>query len=235
MSKMQAELIDRMGDDLTVVNSARVSFQTVSTELKERDKKLIKYLASHDHWTPFAHVQLSFRVKAPIFIARQMVKHQVGLVWNEVSRRYVDSEPEFYSPTAWRGRPDGSIKQGSGGIVDLSSWHGTELGALLRQEDGDARDTWSLDGEVEEIGAYVLELYKKLLAAGVAPEQARIILPQSTMTEWVWSGSLVAFARIVKQRTHEGAQEEAKELALLIKDEIESVSELETSWLALLK
>ena len=101
MSKMQAELIDRMGDDLTVVNSARVSFQTVSTELKERDKKLIKYLASHDHWTPFAHVQLSFRVKAPIFIARQMVKHQVGLVWNEVSRRYVDSEPEFYSPTAW--------------------------------------------------------------------------------------------------------------------------------------
>ena len=184
---MQAELIDRMGDDLTVVNSARVSFQTVSTELKERDKKLIKYLASHDHWTPFAHVQLSFRVKAPIFIARQMVKHQVGLVWNEVSRRYVDSEPEFYMPFIWRGKPDNK-KQGS----------------------SDEEIEYDVSGTMQ----YVKETYNNLLKAGVAPEMARMVLPQNMMTEWYWTGSLMAFARVCNLRNKEDSQEETRVITL---------------------
>ena len=136
ISNMKVELIDRMGTDLTVVNAARVSFdktsgwevehddfrnETVLT-LSERDAKLIDYLAKHNHWSPFAHTSIQVRVKAPIFVARQLVKHQVGGVWNEVPRRYVDSEPEFYLPEVWRGRPEGSMKQGSSGEVDLVAY-----------------------------------------------------------------------------------------------------------------
>jgi len=109
---MEVDLIDHMGSDLTVVNAARVSFAKESKEFSDKDEKLINYLAKHNHWSPFGHCSLQFRIKAPVFVARQLVKHQVGLVWNEVSRRYVDDEPEFYIPEKWRLRAENK-KQGS--------------------------------------------------------------------------------------------------------------------------
>ena len=115
---MEVTLIDKMGTDLSVVNAARVSYSKTKDTFEGKDEKLIKYLAEHEHWSPFAHASLQFRIKAPIFVARQLVKHQVGLVWNEVSRRYVDDAPELYKPDSWRGRPQNS-KQGSDGEVEL--------------------------------------------------------------------------------------------------------------------
>ena len=115
---MDVELIDKMGSDLSVVNAARVSFAKIKDELDDNDEKLIKYLAVHGHWSPFAHASLSFRIRAPVFVARQLVKHQVGLSWNEVSRRYVSYEPELYKIDEWRGKPVDS-KQGSAGVIEL--------------------------------------------------------------------------------------------------------------------
>ena len=117
---MEVTLVDQMGTDLSVVNAARVSYAKTKDAFDVvKDEKLIKYLAEHEHWSPFAHASLQFRIKAPVFVARQLVKHQVGLVWNEVSRRYVDDEPEFYAPEVWRGRPKNS-KQGSDGEVNTA-------------------------------------------------------------------------------------------------------------------
>jgi len=128
VAKQSVEYVDHMGSDLSVVNAARVSFAKQSVwqndsdgwiegKLYDKDAKLISYLAKHGHWSPFAHNSISLRIKAPIFVARQLVKHQVGLVWNEVSRRYVDDEPEFYFPDVWRGKPE-NAKQGSSGIIE---------------------------------------------------------------------------------------------------------------------
>jgi len=114
---MKVELVDTMGSCLSVVNAARVSFDKFSYKLDEKDERLLSYLAEHDHWSPFAHTSLQFRIKAPIFVARQLGKHQVGLSWNEVSRRYVDGDPEFYNPTTWRGKPANDNKQGSDGEI----------------------------------------------------------------------------------------------------------------------
>ena len=185
---MEVTLIDKMGDDLTVVNAARVSYSKVSKSFSTQDERLIKYLADHKHWSPFAHAFLQFRIKAPVFVARQLVKHQVGLVWNEVSRRYVDDEPEFYVPTSWRGRPKNS-KQGSDGEV---------------QTDEEYYNRY-LNG---------CQLYYSLLLnQGVAPEQARMVLPQSTMTEWIWSGSVYAFARVCNLRCKPDTQKETQDVA----------------------
>jgi len=120
ISKMQVDLIDKLGSDLSVVNAARVSFNKESVEFSDSDNKLIKYLAKHNHWSPFAHAFVSLRIKAPIFVARQLAKHQVGLSWNEVSRRYVDDEPAFWFPEVWRGKPV-NAKQGSEGEIE-NSW-----------------------------------------------------------------------------------------------------------------
>lgn len=206
---MTVEYVDHMGTDLSVVNAARVSFDKMSDWevssnakfpgdeevhiLAEKDEKLIKYLAEHNHWSPFAHCSISLRCKAPIFVARQLVKHQVGLSWNEVSRRYVDSEPEFFLPKEWRGKPV-NAKQGSNGIVDMR-WF-----------------------DFENILNVSFQAYKALLTTGVAPEQARMILPQNTMTEWIWTGSLYAFARVCKQRLDAHAQQETREVAQMISD-----------------
>jgi thymidylate synthase (FAD) len=200
---IKVELLDTMGSDLTVANVARVSFDKQSEweydlEKAERilpakDIKLINYLAEHDHWSPFAHCFASFRIKAPLFVARQLVKHQVGLSWNEVSRRYVDSEPEFWIPKELRGRAE-NVKQGSGEA--LSS----------------LQNTWGI-WEIEESTRMALDTYNDLLKRGVAPEQARMVLPLNTMTEWVWSGSLMAFARVCKQRLDPHAQAECREVA----------------------
>lgn len=218
---MKVELIDSMGSDLSVVNAARVSFAKESDweyaydnhdghgpgTLSEKDQKLIRYLATHGHWTPFAHAFLSFRIKAPIFVARQLVKHQVGLAWNEVSRRYVDDEPEFFFPEVWRGKPV-NAKQGSDGIVDLTG-------------------IW-----VEYPVTQCLDMYIWLLEKGVAPEQARMVLPQNTMTEFIWSGSLAAFARVVRLRTDPHAQLETQEIAKQINGLVPT--EFNYSWKALI-
>ena len=184
---MKVDFIDKMGSDLSVVNAARVSFAKVKKDLDAKDDKLIKYLAHWGHWSPFAHATMSFRIKAPIFVARQLVKHQVGLSWNEVSRRYVDDQPEFYMIDEWRSRPDKSIKQGSGDRV--------------------------IKYDINHAVNIAKETYNDMLEEGIAPEMARMILPQNMMTEWIWSGTLYAFARVCNLRLDGHAQEETRFIA----------------------
>jgi len=209
-----------MGDDLSVVNAARVSFGKKSKlvctnlvlgtyDMSNGDKKLIKYLASHKHLSPFGHCFASFHIKAPIFVARQLVKHKF-LRWNEISRRYVDDEPEFFVPDVWRGR-SADKKQGSAGEVEL----GTLDAAIVSDSPYDA-----------------LSAYKALLKSGVAPEQARMVLPQSTMTEWYWSGSLDAFADMCRLRTSGDTQAETQEVAWQIYREMDKL--FPVAWDALL-
>ena len=208
---MKVKLVDKMGTDLSVVNAARVSFAKESewdrpdlyeNQLKDSDIKLIQYLAKHNHWSPFAHTSLQFHIKAPIFVARQLVKHQVGLVWNEVSRRYVDDEPEFYIPQVWRKRPDKSIKQGS--------------------------SDETTDYDITPIIMYVSESYNNMLNKNIAPEMARMILPQNLYTEWYWSGTLYAFSRVCNLRCAKDTQSETREIANGIRDICSS--EFPTSW-----
>lgn len=197
IAKMSVELVDCMGTDLSVVNAARVSFDKESFEFSDKDSKLINYLAKHNHWSPFAHTCLSFRIKAPIFVARQLAKHQVGGAWNEVSRRYVDSEPEFYFPEYWRKKAD-NVKQGSSEeSVDVE--YGVSSLYYKNIPEDIVRDS--------------LESYKDMLKLGVCPEQARIILPQNTMTTWIWTGSLAFFARVCKLRLDSHTQKETQEVA----------------------
>lgn len=222
-SEMQVEYVDHMGSDVNVVNAARVSFaKEVEDFNAEKDTKLINYLAKHNHWSPLAHTSISIRIKAPIFMARQFVKHQIGLVWNEESRRYIDEEPEFYFPKVWRNKPE-NVKQGSAGTHNMEVLYGTN------GKDG-CRD---LVYEVLEVVEESLDLYNSLIKEGVAPEQARMILPQNTMTNWIWTGSLVAFARIVKLRIEEHAQIEAQELAVKIEEVVEPLYPV--SWKALME
>ena len=200
---MDVELVDHMGSDLTVVNAARVSFGKRKKEFTEGDKKLIAFLAKHGHWSPFGHCSVQFHIKAPVFVARQLVKHQIGLTWNEISRRYVDTEVEFYDVDKWRGRAEDK-KQGSSG--EEIEW-----------VDGNEEvSTTSLQTEIETLAEYN---YNWMLRAGVAPEQARMILPQSMMTEWYWSGTLYAFARVCNLRCAEDAQYETRIVANLINEE----------------
>lgn len=189
---MTVELLDVFGDDLTVVNAARVSFAKESLEMKDNDKKLIYYLAKHNHVTPFFHPQVRFRLKMPIFVAREWFRHQIGFARNEVSRRYVDSDPEFWVPTLLRER-DTNKKQGS--KDEPIKFNGHCLAKIRHHTDAS------------------LTLYKDLLAHGVCPEQARAVLPQSMMTEFIETGSLAAYARLYKLRTDPTAQREIQELA----------------------
>ena len=195
MSLSEVSLIDHMGSDLTVVNAARVSFGKKKTEFTDGDAKLIKYLADHNHWSPFGHCSVQFHIKAPVFVARQLVKHQIGLTWNEISRRYVDFPPEFYDVDVWRGRPFDKKQGSSDNTVE---WVNRD------------RRTDTLKSEVENIA---LKNYNTMIEAGVAPEQARMILPQSMMTEWYWSGTLYAFARVCNLRCSPDAQIESKKVA----------------------
>ncbi len=222
IAEIDATLVDSMGTDLSVVNAARVSFakesdwevREVSNEgsmnftltLSEKDGKLINYLAKHKHITPFMHCFATFRMKAPIFVARQLVKHQIGLSWNEESRRYIDEEPEFWFPKEWRARPDGSIKQGSG----------EEIVKFV-----------SINGAAE----YALNIYNELLERNVAPEQARMVLPLNTMTNWIWSGSLAAWARVANLRLDPHAQKECQDIVKGIDEQCAKVWPV--SWAAL--
>jgi len=208
---MKAEYISHMGSDLTVVNAARVSFDKESNiHGSQSDAKLIKYLAKHQHWTPFSHPQITMRYTVPIFVARQEFKHIVGFTRNEVSRRYVDDTPEFYVPDVWRSRPEGSVKQGSGGAVEETKYLNEWYAYTVR---------------------LALEDYQYLLEEGVAPEQARMVLPQSMYTSYYITGSLTAFARMVKQRTDPNAQVEIQELAQSVANVIEPL--FPVSWEAL--
>lgn len=211
LADMKVEYVDHLGSDINVVNAARVSFAKEVKEFDlEKDTKLINYLARHNHFTPLAHTAVTIRVKAPIFMARQFVKHQIGLVWNEESRRYIDEEPEFYLPKVLRGRPV-NAKQGSSGDLESSELF-TQM--MLTETKN------------------CLDLYDRLLEENVAPEQARMVLPQNTMTNWMWTGSLVAFSRVVKLRVDEHAQKEAQELGWLINDVVAPLYPV--SWKALM-
>lgn len=200
ISPIEVTYVNHCGSDLTVVNAARVSFHKESTEFVAQDEKLINYLARHKHHSPFNHAFLSFRVKAPVFVARQLVKHKF-MPWNEVSRRYVDDEPEFFLPDTWRARPESSVKQGSGDrtiqICDEDGYNPVD------------HNTWCAN-----------QLYKDLVNRGVAPEQARMVLPQNMMTEWYWSGTLGAFGDMLKLRLDPHTQKESRDVAELIRDEV---------------
>lgn len=194
---MRADLIDSMGSDLTVVNAARVSFDKQHDKFdRDKDARLIRYLANHGHWTPFSHPQITMRETVPIFVARQRFKHMVGFTYNEISRRYVDDEPEFFIPSEWRVRPNGNIKQGSGGILDAD----TEC---------------YVKGDYQNALELCLNCYQFMLSQGVAPEQARMVLPQSMYTSYYVTGSLAAWARAYRQRIDSHAQAEIQELSAM--------------------
>ena len=186
MSLSEVSLIDHMGTDLTIVNAARVSFGKKKTEFTDGDAKLIKFLADHNHWSPFGHCSVQFHIKAPVFVARQLVKHQVGLVWNEVSRRYVDDEPEFYIPERWRLRAENKKQGSSNETIE-----------------------YNINGSMD----FVKTTYDNLLKSGVAPEMARMVLPQNMYTEWYWSGTLMAFARVCNLRCKDDTQKETRQIA----------------------
>lgn len=194
---IKAEYVNHMGSDLTVVNSARVSFNKESSLdsegiLPTGDAKLILYLAKHNHITPFTHPQITLRESIPIFVARQRFKHVVGFTYNEVSRRYVDNTPEFYVPNEWRNRPEGSVKQGSAGISEYSEHHSAAYANHCARS---------------------FAFYQEMIRDGIAPEQARMVLPQSMITSYYVTGSLAAFARAYKQRIDPHAQAEIQMLA----------------------
>ena len=212
---MKAAYIAHMGSDLMVVNSARVSFAKESAleedgRLPKQDSRLISYLAKHNHWTPFSHPQVTMREDVPIFVARQRFKHMVGFTYNEVSRRYVDDSPEFFLPPFWRNRPEGSVKQGSKGVHPKTVEYSEKYLTLLSSAE---------------------MLYTEMINDGVAPEQARMILPQSMFTSYYVTGSLAAWARAYKQRIDPHAQ---IEIQLLGKQWGEIIQPLfPSSWAAL--
>lgn len=202
-----------LGSDIDVVNAAKVSFAKEITELTDKNKRLIHYLARHKHWTPFGQCYVKLRVCVPIFIARQLVKHSIGLCWNEESRRYIDSDPSFFVPKVWHGRPEGSIKQGSGEPIELQEKATLDL----------------LDWYESSI-----ELYTKFLKKyGVCPEQARMVLPLGSNVHFIWSGSLAAWARVYGLRSEENAQKEAQEFADKLSNIIQPLFPI--SWEALTK
>ena len=225
---MDVTLIDSMGSDLSVVNAARVSFAKNSEWesvpeagptpglLQERDEKLIKYLAKHNHWSPFGHASLQFHIKAPVFVARQLVKHQIGLTWNEVSRRYVDDKPDFYHPLIWRGKADDKKQGSSNEEIDINPSHPSGPSLVDDYQQAIRSCRWT---------------YEELLRKGVCPEQARMVLPQSMMTEWDWSGTLYAFARVCNLRCKPDAQIETQ----MVADQIDKLSAdtFPVSWEAL--
>jgi thymidylate synthase (FAD) len=190
---IEVEYIDHCGSDLSTVNAARVSFNKRVSEMSAADEKLIHYLAKHKHLSPFNHCFISVRVKAPIFVARQLVKHEY-IPWNEVSRRYVDNDPEFYIPEVWRNKAD-SVKQGSEGVHRHSMVYTSDADDLCRE---------------------CLSEYQSMIKQGVCAEQARMILPQNVMTEWIGSGTLGAFAKMLGLRLDPHTQKETRDVAELI-------------------
>lgn len=215
---MKVDYIDHMGDDERVADSARVSFDKIASNYsKEQNDKLISFLARNGHFSPFTHPQLTLRYTIPIFVARQEFKHLVGFTRNEVSRRYVDDDPEFFVPDVWRSRPDGSVKQGSGdSFVDTMEMYGY---------------THKVSVSYQALIAHVEAVYRGMILSGVAPEQARMVLPQSMYTSYYITGSLAAFARMYNQRSDNHAQKEIQDLAEMVKDVVQPLYPV--SWEAL--
>jgi len=230
---MKAELIDVMGDDLRVANAARVSFDKESgwdyfeddpelydgklKQLAFKDQKLLNYLAKHNHWTPFSHVMITMRETVPIFVARQRFKHMVGFTYNEVSRRYVSDEPSFFVPSEWRKAAENKKQGSSEETIDRHPLH--------------TKYTYA-EGYANLI-EHVLGLYDDMISGGVAPEQARMVLPQSMYTSYYVTGSLAAWARAYKLRIDPHAQKEIQDLAINWNDIISNIPELRHSWAAL--
>ena len=238
---MKAEYVDSMGSDLSVVNAARVSFDKMSNwvypqpcggcgeqegrrclgclhdfgkpSLKEVDARLIHYLAKHAHWTPFAHTAITLRMSAPVPIRTQCFKHKFGFVENEQSRRYIITRPDLFVPARWRKKPEGNKKQGSGEA--FGPWEQTRFTREYEQKAGDAIDTYIRWTEID----------------GMCPEQARFILPQGVEVQWVWTGSLAAYARFFKLRTDPHAQQEIQDLALQVGEIVKPL--FPVSWEAL--
>ena len=208
---MELTYLTHSGDDLLVVNAARVSFAKESKELSSKDAKLIHYLAEHKHCLPFRHPTVTFRCKAPLFVARQLGKHQVGFSWSEESRRYISSQPEFYFPDKWRKKAD-NVKQGS-------------LDEPVDNEE------YVADIYTQVLG-FIRAAYTELLDNGVAPEQARLVFPSCAMINWVWTGSLLGWAQLYRERSVDSAQVETREFVKLIGKEMEKL--FPVSWTALL-
>lgn len=235
LSDISVEYIQHAGSDLMVANAARVSFDKESdwewvsreptekdmkenfypeypieriefAKLPDRDAKLIKYLANHKHTSPFNHSFITTRIKAPIFVARQLVKHKF-MPWNEVSRRYVDEEPEFYMPKVWRARAD-NVKQGSGEDYKDEMWTTSAFGYVCS----------TVKSETQELCERALDVYQDMLRRGVAPEQARMVLPQNMMTQWYWSGTLGAYCDMLRLRLDPHTQYESRIVAEKIKE-----------------
>lgn len=249
---MKAELIPPvLGTDLDVVDAARVSFNKTSDWgfpceysedikaapcedctcsgrqeglLSTRDQKLIRYLAAHGHWSPFAHCYAKFRCVAPIFVARQLGKHQVGLAWNEVSRRYVDVGVDIWTPgDKWRKQSEDK-KQGSS----------DDLVQTMRLKTAEGTSGFlPVEKYYKDSVALAVDTYFSMLSAGVCEEQARAVLPQGAHTEWIWSGSLYAFSRVANQRLSPDAQKETAELVQQISEALEH--HFPVSWVALTK
>lgn len=221
---MKVEYIRHMGDDLAVIDAARVSFNKGSTwemvkdndetthrVLNNKDARLLRYLAQHNHFTPFCHPQITLRITMPIYVARQLAKHQVGGVVNEVSRRYVAYTPELEVPTQWR-RSAENVKQGSSDqLVPIDP---------------------SFQEQIDKTMRATTQLYEDLLLAGVCPEQARVVLPVCSETTWIWTGSLMFFARVCKLRLDAHAQRETRDVAERISRIMEDL--FPESWQALM-
>lgn len=222
--QLAATYVDHMGSDLSVVRAAKVSFaydETVQKFITDVEAEglgvrsheaLIRYLAKHNHWTPFAHTAITLRMSAPVPIRTQCFKHKQGFVENEESRRYISGKPEVFVPSEFRAAPEGSVKQGSGGVHPNSNLH--------------------LDSYADFV-AFTIDYYEGLIADGVCPEQARFVLPQGCMVNWYWTGSLSAYARFFKQRTDPHAQKEIQELAHMVGAAIEPL--FPVSWKELTK
>ena len=208
---MKVELIDYMGNDNSVVTAARVSFaRSAHDYTQEQNAKLIKYLATHNHFTTFTHCFVSLAMTAPIAIKAQCDKHVVGFTSNTESRRYISNRPELYVPDFWRTKPIGNVKQGSGGLADNNEY-------------------WQ--NAYERHCNAMVELYERMIKADIAPEQARFVLPQGVETNWVWTGSLYAWARFYNLRTDPHAQKEIQDLAKMVGKIIEPLYPV--SWQAL--
>ena len=210
---MDVQLIDWMGDDLRVVNAARVSFNKWKNEFDDLDRRLLRYLCEHHHDSPFFHPQICFRIEAPIYVARQLFRHEVGGAKNEVSRRYVTEEVIIELPDTLRWTPGKDKKQGSGPPM---SW-------LMQRR---------LKMAMQESFNKSIAAYEHLLESGVAPEQARIVLPLALQTKWIWTGSLAFYHRVCRDRMSNDAQEETRLVANLIDTHLREI--FPVSWPLLL-
>jgi thymidylate synthase (FAD) len=212
---IEVSYIEHMGTDWTVCNAARTSFAKRASEYsEEKNIELLNYLAKHKHFLPFRHPQISLHIKAPIFVIRQIDKHQVGFSTSEISRRYVDTEPEMFLPDKWRKRAD-NVKQGSlNEGVDLYNKY------VWTEEPEYGWDDYTVQEMLDEHWERSNLLYNRLISSyvGVAPEQARMILPQAMVTEQYKTGSLFGWFHLVSLRKEEHAQKEAQDLATQVEE-----------------